>query len=73
MIIKDIEEAGKNGFINYYGMQRFGTRSIATHIMGKAMVKSDWEEAIKLILSTYDSSKPGDKELRMYFLKNQKI
>lgn len=55
-----------NGFVNYYGMQRFGTRSIPTHEVGKAIIKEDWAGAVKLILSQYDTSKPGDKQLREY-------
>ncbi|GBE79670.1 pseudouridine synthase [Sparassis latifolia] len=38
------------GFINYYGMQRFGTASIPTHSIGLALLKSDWHRAISLIL-----------------------
>ncbi|KAG8937118.1 hypothetical protein FRC02_006318 [Tulasnella sp. 418] len=39
-----------NGFINYYGMQRFGTSSIPTHTIGLALLKSDWAQAISLLL-----------------------
>ncbi|RXW24609.1 hypothetical protein EST38_g1263 [Candolleomyces aberdarensis] len=38
------------GFINYYGMQRFGTASVPTHAIGLALLKSDWNKAIDLIL-----------------------
>jgi len=64
--ILDIEMTRNNGFVNYYGMQRFGTRSIPTHEVGKAIIKEDWAGAVKLILSQYDTSKPGDKQLREY-------
>ncbi|KAF8517809.1 pseudouridine synthase [Gautieria morchelliformis] len=40
----------ENGFINYYGMQRFGTASIPTHSIGLALLRSDWTGAISLIL-----------------------
>jgi tRNA(Glu) U13 pseudouridine synthase TruD len=40
----------ENGFINYYGMQRFGTGSISTHTVGQHILKADWKEAINLIL-----------------------
>ncbi|KAF8529043.1 tRNA pseudouridine synthase D [Hysterangium stoloniferum] len=39
-----------NGFINYYGMQRFGTASIPTHSIGLALLRSDWKEAVSLIM-----------------------
>ncbi|XP_019624819.1 PREDICTED: pseudouridylate synthase 7 homolog [Branchiostoma belcheri] len=39
-----------NGFINYFGMQRFGTTSVPSHHVGRALLHSKWEEAIELIL-----------------------
>ncbi|XP_041349931.1 pseudouridylate synthase 7 homolog isoform X2 [Gigantopelta aegis] len=39
-----------NGFINYFGMQRFGTTSIPTHHVGRALLHGNWEEAVELIL-----------------------
>ncbi|KAL3851730.1 hypothetical protein ACJMK2_015451 [Sinanodonta woodiana] len=38
------------GFINYYGMQRFGTTSIPTYHIGRCLLHSDWKEAVELIL-----------------------
>ena len=41
----------KNGFINYFGHQRFGTDStVKTSDIGLALVKNQWESAIELIL-----------------------
>ncbi|KAJ2558353.1 multisubstrate pseudouridine synthase 7 [Coemansia sp. RSA 1933] len=49
------------GFINYYGMQRFGTQSISSHTVGIAVLKADWQGAVDLILRP----RPGDrKEVR---------
>ncbi|KAJ3249859.1 hypothetical protein HDU77_007369 [Chytriomyces hyalinus] len=45
--LKSLQE---NGFINYYGMQRFGTRSVSTHQVGLAMLSSSWATAIELIM-----------------------
>ncbi|KAJ2779966.1 multisubstrate pseudouridine synthase 7 [Coemansia javaensis] len=38
------------GFINYYGMQRFGTQGISSHAVGVAVLKADWAAAVDLIL-----------------------
>ncbi|XP_038054168.1 pseudouridylate synthase 7 homolog isoform X2 [Patiria miniata] len=38
------------GFINYYGMQRFGNSQVATHLVGRAVLLSKWQEAVDLIL-----------------------
>ena len=41
----------KNGFINYFGHQRFGTDStVKTSDIGLALVKNQWESAVELIL-----------------------
>ncbi|KAL3204621.1 hypothetical protein MRX96_011610 [Rhipicephalus microplus] len=64
-ILKDIdgtkadhEEAmqslSKNGFLNYYGTQRFGTTSVATHQIGRALLKGCYEEAVDLVLQPRD-------------------
>lgn len=41
----------ENGFINYFGLQRFGTRTIQTHEVGLAILQGQWEKAVDLILS----------------------
>lgn len=40
-----------NGFINYYGLQRFGTQSIGTHEIGLKLIKGDLLDATDLLLS----------------------
>ena len=49
LIIKSINE---KGFINYFGMQRFGVGNIPTHIIGKYVIKKMWKEAFINIIST---------------------
>ncbi|KAI7907261.1 pseudouridine synthase [Cokeromyces recurvatus] len=50
----ELEEAlqslKNNGFLNYFGMQRFGTSSVLTHTIGCAIIKKDYKEASNLIL-----------------------
>ncbi|KAJ2860561.1 multisubstrate pseudouridine synthase 7 [Coemansia aciculifera] len=56
-----LEGIHRTGFINYYGMQRFGTQSISSHSVGIAVLKADWQAATELILKP----RPGDrKEVR---------
>ncbi|KAG2212659.1 hypothetical protein INT47_000636 [Mucor saturninus] len=47
-----------NGFLNYFGMQRFGTSSVLTHTVGCAIMKKDFERASDLILDPRE----GDRE-----------
>lgn len=50
-----------NGFINYYGLQRFGTiAAIPTYLIGKAILQEKWAEAIDLILKPRDGEQDHD-------------
>lgn len=46
--MKQIQE---KGFINYFGLQRFGTRTVQTHEIGLAILQGQWEKAVDFILS----------------------
>lgn len=61
-IIESLENMKQNGFINYYGLQRFGNcSSVPTYDVGIALMKGNYKEAAELIL------KPREGDL--YFLK----
>ncbi|KAL3614602.1 hypothetical protein CASFOL_041688 [Castilleja foliolosa] len=55
----------KNGFINYYGLQRFGSSSISTHMIGAALLRGEWKTAVSMILDPRE----GDvtKKIREYY------
>lgn len=40
----------ENGFINYYGMQRFGTGLVLTHTVGALLLNGQWKDACEAIL-----------------------
>ncbi|CAH1784910.1 unnamed protein product [Owenia fusiformis] len=52
------------GFINYYGMQRFGTTSVPTYFIGRALLQSKWDKAIDLILQPRSGDTEDMKECR---------
>lgn len=54
----------EKGFVNYFGMQRFGTFSISTHAVGKELLSGHWETAVELILSDQSNVLPKSKEAR---------
>jgi tRNA pseudouridine13 synthase len=64
VISESLESLRENGFINYYGMQRFGTFSISTHTIGKEILLSNWSKAANLILSVQDLVLPESVESR---------
>lgn len=64
-----VEKAGlslqSNGFINYYGLQRFGSFSTSTDEIGMALLQGDLKSAVNLILSyspsVLDAAKSGEE------------
>jgi len=40
----------EHGFLNYYGMQRFGATSSATHLVGRAIIRKEWRTAVDMLL-----------------------
>uniref|UniRef100_A0A0K2V6A6 Pseudouridylate synthase 7 (Putative) [Xenopus (Silurana) tropicalis] n=1 Tax=Lepeophtheirus salmonis TaxID=72036 RepID=A0A0K2V6A6_LEPSM len=47
------------GFINYFGLQRFGTSSVPTSSIGLQAIKQNWENVVELILKP----RPNEKEM----------
>lgn len=74
---KSIENAvkglGESGFINYFGLQRFGSGSIATHNVGAALIRGEWKAAAELILDPREEDQPEVKEAREYFKKTGNV
>jgi tRNA pseudouridine13 synthase len=40
----------KNGIINYFGMQRFGSCGTKTHLVGKMILKKEWETLVQSLI-----------------------
>ncbi|KAG0224344.1 multisubstrate pseudouridine synthase 7 [Actinomortierella wolfii] len=55
------------GFVNYFGLQRFGTGSVGTHEIGRAMLQSKWEEAVHLIMKPRVSEKAELEHARRHW------
>lgn len=48
----------ETGFINYFGLQRFGvSRTVPTYVVGKAMLQDNFKQAVELILKP----RPGER------------
>ncbi|ESO99516.1 hypothetical protein LOTGIDRAFT_113644 [Lottia gigantea] len=58
VIEKAVKSLKSKGFINYFGMQRFGTTTISTHDIGRAILLGNYELAVDLLLRPRD----GDDE-----------
>jgi tRNA pseudouridine13 synthase len=58
---KQLEELG--GFPNYFGIQRFGAVRPITHIVGKHMVKGEFDLAVKEMLCTTGEHESEDASI----------
>lgn len=61
------------GFINYFGLQRFGTRAIATHEVGRAILRKDYKLAIDLLMQPQDGDASKIVEARTNFQETQNV
>ncbi|MBR9682281.1 MAG: tRNA pseudouridine(13) synthase TruD [Candidatus Aenigmarchaeota archaeon] len=69
--IKSLIDEMKDGVPNYFGVQRFGEVRPITHLVGKAMLKGDFEEAIKIYIANVYPKEPDDaKEARTFLTEN---
>ena len=54
---------GTENILNFFGYQRFGSKRPITHLVGKSIVKGDYEKALEYLLSfssKYDSEKNNE-------------
>ncbi|KAG4069463.1 hypothetical protein HA402_001762 [Bradysia odoriphaga] len=62
----------ENGFINYYGLQRFGNNStVPTHQVGLALIKGQFKEACELILKPREGEVTFMKQIREHWWKHR--
>ncbi|XP_024526214.1 pseudouridylate synthase 7 homolog [Selaginella moellendorffii] len=66
--IKEAAEGmGNSGFINYYGLQRFGSCGVPTHAIGAKLLQGDWKTAVDLILQEREGEQQAAEESRKIF------
>lgn len=58
------------GFINFYGMQRFGTSTIPTHVIGLYILRGEWKKAIDALLSLREGEHPDCQHARLAWLED---
>ncbi|KAM0824466.1 hypothetical protein ACQ4PT_070182 [Festuca glaucescens] len=62
-----VDGLGKNGFINYYGLQRFGSGSVPTHLIGAALLRGEWKTSVNLVLDPREGERDDIKEVREHY------
>ncbi|CAD7703369.1 unnamed protein product [Ostreobium quekettii] len=64
------ESLRTRGFINYFGLQRFGSK-VPTHRIGLELLKGDWCEAAALILQGWEGDNNDVMEARRLCVENK--
>ncbi|KAL4708733.1 hypothetical protein ACJJTC_002568 [Scirpophaga incertulas] len=63
----------EKGFLNYYGLQRFGTRiGVPTYQIGLKLLLGQYQEAIELILDGREGQEEAEKEGELVFEQSKK-
>ena len=66
-IDKNIENLKKSGFVNYFGLQRFGSKlEVKTHETGKLLLKKRYQEAFESILLADDKTSDLHKTMQEF-------
>lgn len=68
-IESQVDVVKRDGFINYFGMQRFGCYNIHTHEIGREVLLQNWEKVIRQILGQYPEVDDDKKALKEKILK----
>ncbi|XWS42491.1 hypothetical protein CRYUN_Cryun16bG0018400 [Craigia yunnanensis] len=61
------ESLGRHGFINYFGLQRFGSGSIPTHRIGATLLRGEWKAAASTILDPREGERNIISKAREYY------
>ena len=65
---KAMYSLGHKGFINYFGLQRFGNVFFpSTSDVGLAMIKEDWPRVVELILYPRNNERPSMRRARAHW------
>ncbi|KAI4350051.1 hypothetical protein L6164_010576 [Bauhinia variegata] len=64
---------GRHGFINYFGLQRFGSGSVPTHLIGGALLRGEWKLAVDMILNPREGERSAITQAREYYKSSNDI
>ncbi|KAJ3227133.1 multisubstrate pseudouridine synthase 7 [Clydaea vesicula] len=65
------ESLQNNGFINYFGLQRFGVLDVSTHEIGVQILNGNYENAVNLIMKKKENEREDFTIAREHWEKNK--
>ncbi|RLN96157.1 hypothetical protein BBJ28_00011637 [Nothophytophthora sp. Chile5] len=73
----DIQEAVRSwethGFINFFGLQRFGNASTSFHLLGRSVLRKDFKMAVLLLLRPQDGEASKIRTAREHFRQHKDV
>jgi len=73
LIHYSVQSLNKFGFINYFGMQRFGSTTIPTFKIGIEILKNNWENVANLLLYPREGERADTDQVRKYYYSTHDI
>jgi tRNA pseudouridine13 synthase len=74
---KDVRQAVRSwetrGFINFFGLQRFGNASTSYQVLGRAMLRKDFKLAVLLLLRPQDGEASKIRAAREHFRQHKDV
>ncbi|KAE8010054.1 hypothetical protein FH972_006452 [Carpinus fangiana] len=64
---------GRLGFINYFGLQRFGSGSVPTHLIGATLLRGEWKTVVSMILDPREGERDAVAKAREYYKESNDI
>lgn len=63
----------QRGFINFFGLQRFGNSATPFHLFGRAILRKDFKLAVRLLLRPQDGEASKIREAREHFRQHKDV
>lgn len=67
IVINACSQLQMNGFINYFGLQRFGKGGTKSHIIGKALYLSEWKKACDMLFTPQASDRKEVEDAKKFY------
>ena len=74
LIDEKVRKLQELGFVNYFGLQRFGNNNAhPTHLVGLAILKKDYEAAINMVLSPRENASQQENAAREHWVATRDV
>ncbi|WIA15110.1 hypothetical protein OEZ85_001801 [Tetradesmus obliquus] len=72
-IAATVSELRSKGFLNYFGLQRFGIGAVPTHRVGAALLRGEWQGAVRLVMQGGPGERREYRQARALYMEQGDI